>query len=310
MFYQDQTDLLKSSQRFVQEGMDANEPVLIAQPPAQLNRLRQMLPRARGVTYVDMTIAGRNPGRILPWVLHDFILKHPGRRVRIVGEPLWPNRAEPAYAACVQYEGLLNLALAGHDVQVLCAYDINRLPAHAVDDSHITHPLIQYGTGPVRPSDEHTPSSLAAVLDQPLEPAPPGAAWTTFGWNDLRLLRDQVELRATAAGLNPNQVAGAKLAVTEAASNAVRHGGGHGTLRMWQEAEFLVFDVHSPLPLTNPLAGRLQPRPDSVEGRGLALINHVCDLVRMHGSRLLGTTIRMWLAAPDLRPAPFSPPRS
>jgi anti-sigma regulatory factor (Ser/Thr protein kinase) len=298
MFYQDQTDLLKSSQRYVQEGMEAKEPVLVAQPPAQLNRLRQMLPWSREVTYVDMTIAGRNPGRILPWLMHDFILKHPGRRVRIVGEPVWPSRCKPAYPACVQHEGLLNLALKSVDAQVLCTYDITRLPPHAIDDSHITHPFVQYGTGPVRPNDEYTPSALADAIDQPLDPPPAGAAWTAFGWNDLRLLRDQIEVRAVSAGLTPNRVAAAKLAVTEAASNAVRHGGGTGTLRVWLEAGYLVFEVHSALPLKDPLAGRLQPRADSPNGRGLALINHVCDLVRLHGAPPLGTTIRMWLACP------------
>jgi len=297
MFYQDHTDLLKSSQRYVQEGMEAHEPVLIAQPPGQLNRLRQMLPGAKEVTYVDMAIAGRNPGRILPWVMHDFILKHPGRRVRIVGEPVWPSRSKSAYPACVQYEGLLNLALEPVDAQVLCPYDVTRLPPRAIDDSHVTHPFVQYGTGPVRPNEEYTPTALAAAIDQPLEPPPPGAAWTTFGWNDLRLLRDQVEVRGVSAGLTPHQVAAAKLAVTEAASNAVRHGGGTGTLRIWPEAEHLVFDVHSALPLGDPLAGRLQPTADSTNGRGLTLINHVCDLVRLHG-RELGTTIRMWLARP------------
>ena len=211
---------------------------------------------------------------------------------------MWPSRARPAYPACVQHEGLLNLALEPVDAQVLCPYDIAHLPPRAIDDSHVTHPFVQYGTGPVRPNDEYSPSAVAAAIDQPLDPPPPRASWTTFGWTDLRLLRDQVEVRALSAGLTPNQVAAAKLAVTEAASNAVRHGGGSGILRVWKETEHLVFDVHSPLPLGDPLAGRLQPSPDSVSGRGLSLINHVCDLVRLHGCRLLGTTIRMWLAAP------------
>jgi len=233
--------------------------------------------------------------------MHDFILKHPGRRVRIVGELVWPSRARPAYPACVQHEGLLNLALEPVDAQVLCPYDITHLPPQAIDDSHVTHPFVQYGTGPVRPNDEYTPSALADAIDQPLEPPPSGAACTSFGWTDLRLLREQVEARAVSAGLTPNQVAAAKLAVTEAASNAVRHGGGRGTLRTWQEAEQMVFDVHSSLPLEDPLAGRLQPSPDSADGRGLALINHVCDLVRVHGSKRLGTTIRMWLPVSSRR---------
>jgi len=299
MFYQDQNDLAKTSQRFVQEGLEAHEPVLIAQPPAQLNRLREVLPATRDITYVDMTIAGRNPGRILPWVLHDFVLKYPGRRVRMIGETVWPNRSKLAYPACVQHEGLLNVALGTQDVQLLCAYDIAHLPPRAIDDSHVTHPLVQYGTGPVRANDEYTPQALAAVIDQPLEPPPARALRTTFGWTDLRRLRDQVASRATAAGLTVAQVAASKLAVTEAASNAVRHGGGRGTLRIWREAHHLVFDVHSPLPLVDPIAGRLQPRADSVSGRGLTLINHVCDLVRLHGSRRLGTSIRMWMLCPN-----------
>lgn len=298
MFYQDQTDLLKSSQRYVQEGLEAHEPVLVAQPPAQLNRLREMLPATGAVTYVDMTIAGRNPGRILPWVVHDFLLKHPDRRVRVISEPLWPSRPKPAYPACAQYESLLNLALLSQEVQLLCPYDITHLPPHAIDDSHLAHPFVQYGTGPARPNEEYRPQAVADVLNRPLEPAPAGAFQVTFGWTDLRLLRELVAERAIAAGLSPSQVAAARLAVTEAASNAVRHGGGYGTLRIWQETEHLVFDVHSPLPLSNPLAGRLQPSPDSVSGRGLTLINHVCDLVRLHGSGARGTTIRMWMLRP------------
>ncbi|HEX6683342.1 MAG TPA: anti-sigma factor RsbA family regulatory protein [Candidatus Limnocylindrales bacterium] len=295
LFYQDLNDLAKASRMFVEEGLESDEPVLIAQPPAQLNRLRDELPAQRDVTYVDMTIAGRNPGRILPWVLHDFVLRNAARRVRIIGEPIWPNRSALAYPACVQHEGLINVALGQVDAAVLCPYDIARLPPHAIDDSHLTHPLIQYACGPVRRNREYTPQALARVLDQPLEPPPPGARTTRFSWTDLLSVREQVAERAIAAGLVPSQVAAAKLAVSEAATNAVRHGGGYGTLSIWSEPEYLVLDVHSPLPMRNPLAGRLQPLADSVSGRGLALINHVCDLVRLHATARLGTNVRMWM---------------
>jgi hypothetical protein len=209
----------------------------------------------------------------------------------------------------VQHEALLNLALEPLDAEVVCSYDLARLPPQAIDDSHLTHPFVQYGTGPARPNEEYSPSGLAAAIDQPLAEPPAESKPIAFAWNDLRLLRGEVEVRAASAGLTPNQVAAAKLAVTEAASNAVRHGGGTGALRIWQEAEHLVFDVYYSQPLSDPLVGRLQPSLDSAGGRGLALINHVCDLVRLHGSRL-GTTIRMWFAAPNARPTSFSSRRS
>lgn len=295
LFYQNLTDLANASRLFVEEGIDSHEPVLIAQPPAQLTRLRDELPANRDITYVDMTVAGRNPGRILPWVLHDFVLRRAGRRVRIIAEPIWPDRPALAYPACVQHEGLINVALGQVDAVMLCPYDHARLPPHAIDDSHLTHPLIQYGCGPVRPNREYSPQTLARVLDQPLEPPPAGARTTRFGWTDLLQIREQVAQRAVAAGLDPAQVAAAKLAVSEAATNAVRHGGGHGTLRIWSEPQYLVLDVHSPLPMRNLLAGRLQPLAGAVSGRGLALINHVCDLVRLHATAWQGTNIRMWM---------------
>ena len=43
--------------------------------------------RADDVRLIDMRQAGRNPGAILPSVLHAFAGGHPGP-VRIVGEPI------------------------------------------------------------------------------------------------------------------------------------------------------------------------------------------------------------------------------
>ena len=63
-----------------------------------------------------MAEAGRNPGRILPAVLHAFADDHPRARVRIVGEPVWAGRTPVEYPACAQHEALINGSLAGRDV--------------------------------------------------------------------------------------------------------------------------------------------------------------------------------------------------
>ncbi len=301
LFYENPDDLLRCSRQFIREGQERHEPVLVAQPPAQLRRLANSLGDADdGVALVDMSVAGRNPGRILPWVLHDFVVRHPGQSVRIIGEPLWPERPADAYPACVQHEALVNVVLGNLDLIVLCAYDAARLPPQALDDATRTHPFVAYGTGPVAPSADFNHARLARLLNQPLERAPADAYRQVFGWTDLSWLRQLVTVEGHRAGLTAAQVAGLQLAVTEAATNAVRHGGGAGTLRIWRENGQLVLDVNSPKAFPDLSAGRLRPAPDAPGGRGLALINHVCDLVRWSYQPGYGTSVRMWMRGNDV----------
>jgi anti-sigma regulatory factor (Ser/Thr protein kinase) len=82
------------------------------------------------------------------------------------------------------------------------------------------------------------------------------------------------------------------VAVNEIATNAVIHGGGPGTLRVWSERGSVVCEVSDPGQLIDPLAGRIPPAPDSEHGRGLLMVNLLCDLVRMY-THDASTTIRL-----------------
>jgi hypothetical protein len=53
-----------------------------------------------------------------------------------------------------------------------------------------------------------------------------------------------------------------------------------------------VTEVSFETSLDDPLAGRRRPDADAVDGRGLWLINQVCDLVELR-SGPSGTTLRM-----------------
>ena len=79
---------------------------------------------AERVQLLDMTVAGRNPGRIIAEVLLATAAAHPDRHVRIIGEPIWPGRSEIEYPACVQHEALINLAFRGRRATILCPYDV------------------------------------------------------------------------------------------------------------------------------------------------------------------------------------------
>ena len=99
---------------FVRDGLDAGEPVAVAVPGRQPALLQAALGAdARAVRFIDMTEAGRNPGRIIPRVLRGFADAHrrrPGadhRRADLAG------RSGLEYPACAQHEALINLAFAG-----------------------------------------------------------------------------------------------------------------------------------------------------------------------------------------------------
>lgn len=98
LFYRDEQEYLAGTLPFLEAGLAAGEPVAVAVPGANLRLIREGLgPAAEAVLLLDMQEAGRNPGRIIPGVLRAFADAQPsGRRVRIIGEPIWAAAAPPS----------------------------------------------------------------------------------------------------------------------------------------------------------------------------------------------------------------------
>src|SRR5947209_11423402 len=143
LFYRGTDDYLAGTVPFVTSALAAGEPVLVAVPAARIELLAAALgARAEPVRFLDMTRAGRNPSRIIPWVLHGFLEEHAGRPVRIVGEPIWAGRSTDEYPVCVQHEALTNVGFAGCGASILCPYDAGRLPADVLSDAACTHPVL------------------------------------------------------------------------------------------------------------------------------------------------------------------------
>ncbi|MFD1044397.1 hypothetical protein ACFQ1S_01705, partial [Kibdelosporangium lantanae] len=55
--------------------------------------------------------------------------------------------------------------------------------------------------------------------------------------------------------------------------------------------------------LTNPLAGRVPASVTQFGGRGLLLVNHLADLVRIHTTPA-GTAVRVYFKLPRAAPRP------
>ena len=108
-FYRGQRDYLAQIQAFARGGLANDQPVFIAVPGDKVTLLREHL--GGHIRYADMARLGRNPARIIPEV-REFIDAHPGRRVRYVGEPVWPARSAAEMCEAARHEAMINLAFA------------------------------------------------------------------------------------------------------------------------------------------------------------------------------------------------------
>ncbi|MEQ4301845.1 sensor histidine kinase [Plantactinospora sp. B6F1] len=292
LFYRTDDDYVSGIRSFVEAGLGAGEPVLVAVPGIRLDLLRATLGAGTELRFVDMAREGRNPGWIIPGVLHAFVEEHAPARVRVVGEPVWPGRSALAYPRCVQHEALINIALADRAASVLCPYDAARLDADVIADAASTHPFL------IRDGDRRAsagygrPEGVVDSLNLPF-PAPPSTASTLFfEAAGLSGMRAMVAALAREAGLDRDQVEDLRLAANEIATNAVVHSGRPAVVRVWPDGDGLVCEITGSSVLTDRLAGRLPPSPVSDTGRGLLLVNYLCDLVQVHTDST-STTVRL-----------------
>ncbi len=292
LFYQGPWEYLSETIPFIRAGLAADEPVAVAVPRSRLELLREALgDLVERVRLVDMSEAGRNPGRIIAEVLRAAVDAHPDKRVRVIGEPIWPGRSDLEYPACVQHEALINMAFSGRSATILCPYDVASLDPVVIADAAATHPtLIQSGTS--WPSPGYAPEQIMTEHNRAL-PEPADATVFPFDAAQLRRARRCAAEHAERIGLAAERVDDVLLAVGEMAANSLRHGGGAGVLRLWTDPGHVVCEVADSGVIDDPLVGRRPAAPGQLSGRGLLMVNHLADLVRMH-TTTEGTVVRAY----------------
>jgi anti-sigma regulatory factor (Ser/Thr protein kinase) len=285
---------VESCSAFIREGVAADEPVLVVVSARKIELLREALNgEGESVHFADMAEIGENPARIIPaW--QDFVDEHlrVDRPVRGIGEPIWPERTATELIECQRHEALLNVAFAYAPAwQLLCPYDENALPDAVIDEALRNHPFVVRGRQRFASDRYRGIEELSRPFDAPL-PAPASAVEL---WFDRHLLADArylVYARAADAGLSTDRTNDLVLAVHEILTNSVRHGGGAGVLRIWQDEGSLVCEVEDGGAIADPLADRRKPDPNEPGRRGLWMANQLCDLVQIR-VRAAGTVVRL-----------------
>jgi serine/threonine-protein kinase RsbW len=92
---------------------------------------------------------------------------------------------------------------------------------------------------------------------------------------DLKAVRDFVAARAASLGLPPVRVELLILAVSELTTNTLQHTDGAGRIHVWVRAGQLICDVVDSGPMRT--FGRDMPAAGVVGGRGLAIVERICD---------------------------------
>jgi anti-sigma regulatory factor (Ser/Thr protein kinase) len=279
---------------FIEGAVEQEEPIMVALSSGKIAALRANLDdTADKVLFVDMEELGKNPARIIPgW--QEFLSAHPrsSGRLRGIGEPIVPWRDAAQLAECQRHEALLNVAFAVRDFWLLCPYDTSSLQARVIDEARRNHPFV-YENRNSGPSHDFAGNDvLAEPSREPLPPPPEQVKCLRFQAGDLPDIRLFVSLHAAYAGLGAERVAEIVLAANEIATNSLRHGGGQGTVRAWEEAGWFVCEFEDEGLIADPMIGRIRPAATNSGGRGLWIANQICEVVQIRFTDV-GSIVRL-----------------
>src|SRR5262245_38212237 len=117
-----------------------------------------------------------------------------------------------------------------------------------------------------------------------------------FEAGELYLVRTRVATCAADLGATTDVIERLLIVASELTTNAIRHGGGEGRLRLWADDDHLhceVIDVGVGVP--DPMAGMIRPPPSAPGGRGLWISRQLGDAFAIDRGAT-GTVIRVTMA--------------
>lgn len=272
--YGSDAEFLAMAVPFVRDGLAAGEPVLAAVTPANIELLRGALgERAYALDTAETACFGRRPvERVRAFLRYHESRSRPGRRMRMLAEPVWTGKSARQVAEWKRMESGLNVLLAGLPVWMICPYDLRAVPADVAEAACATHPGRMDGRRLIPCPGYADPAAYAAGTGPQAAPAPAAAArlGPTARVAAVRLFARE---RAAAAGLTGERLELAVLAVCETAGYLLAAAGARVALRAWEEPGVLLWELHSaqarPLPA---FAGFRPPgvAPDPEDGLWLA----------------------------------------
>jgi anti-sigma regulatory factor (Ser/Thr protein kinase) len=217
------------------------------------------------------------------------------RRVRVIGETVFGEH--PAtWSKWTHYEAVINHALAPYPAWGVCIFDTRRLPGEVLAAAELTHPYVRTATSRAANPRYVEPAEVLHRLPDagpdPLEATQP--ALEVADLTDLWRLHQQLHDALAGAALTAETKGEFVFAVTEVATNALRHGRPPVRVRAWvTPGRLLCTVIDHGAGIDDPFAGYLPAHSNPARGgQGLWLARSLCDHITFHRTAE-GFTVRL-----------------
>jgi anti-sigma regulatory factor (Ser/Thr protein kinase) len=286
---------------FVEEGLSAKQPTLVAVQERHIENLSAALGgKPEGLTLHPVEdwyeTSARTRDKFARWVSEQSAA---AGRARLMGEPPWALENEARVRDWARHESVINVAFASLAVTFICPYDTRALPEGILAHAHDTHPEIVDGAGTSRSDSYVDPLDFCGRLDSTVEAQQrPPSLELQFGLEELPTVRRLIGSFALDAGLTGSRTEEIVLAANEITTNAVVHGRPPTTVRAWNsDGEIIIEVTDAGEGIRDVLAGQLAPPTDGLGGRGLWLTRLLSDALEVCNAG--GCTVTMHVATPS-----------
>jgi anti-sigma regulatory factor (Ser/Thr protein kinase) len=277
--YEGDHGLLPLVVTFVDAGVAAGEPVVIALSGEHADMVRSVLPASPGITYLpDGYTRPASIVSVLLGVLRAHAETSPGR-LRIVGELATASLTPSTWGPWARYEAAVNHLYAPYTATAMCAYDTTTMSEQVLADVVATHPDLT-GTDGSQPNDRFQDpiaflQNVTAPRDE-LEATRPVAEAVD---PDPALARQWVSAAAEGCSVASDVLADLLVGVSEVVTNARLYGRAPVVLRVWTAPDRMVVVVSDRgAGPSFPYAG-LVPVDGKPGGRGLWITHQLCGQV-------------------------------
>ncbi|GAA3453532.1 sensor histidine kinase [Dactylosporangium matsuzakiense] len=299
-FYGSDDEFLAVVVPFLRDGVAAGEPTVSLFGPHNQRLVRSVFGPDSGVEFID---GGRHYLRPASAIRRhrDMLARYVDAgavQIRIAGDVPHPGVGVP-WEWWARYESAVNEVYDEFPMYGLCPYDTRTAPREILDDVQRTHTHMVGADGHRRPSGMYQPprqflTSGVTSWTEPLQSAAP--AIELLDPSPARA-RDAVGALRAVAALSEEEFEGLVVAVSEAVTNAIRHGLAPVHLRGWARGGRAVVTVTDAGPgPANPVAGLMPDREPG--GLGLWLMHQLCAYVSLQRGPE-GFTVRLVAEDPD-----------